>query len=181
VRDSDAERIGKRLHAEGLASANFGNLSIRDPAGFHIKRKNAYLDTPGPLVFVPFEGPVPEDASRESIVHREIYQSTPAGAVVHAHPPHAIALSYFCDEVRPDDCEGELLCPVIRVVEGASGTPLLARAVAEALRFSPVVIVRGQGTFAAGATLDEAYVVTSAVEHACRILILRRQLSGDRR
>jgi L-fuculose-phosphate aldolase len=181
MQDSDAERIGKRLHAEGLTCANFGNLSIRDPAGFHIKRKNAYLDTPGSLVFVPFEGPVPEDASRESVVHREIYRSTPAEAVVHAHPLHAIALSYFCDEIRPGYCGGEMLRPVIRVVEGASGTPALARAVADALRFSPAVIVRGHGTFAAGATLDEAYVVTSAVEHACRILILRRQVSRESR
>ncbi|MDD1678529.1 MAG: aldolase [Methanomicrobiales archaeon] len=176
MRDSEAERIGRRLHKEGLASGNFGNLSVRDEAGFYIKRRNAYLDMPGALVFVPQNGPVPVDASRESIVHREIYQNTSAKAIVHAHPSYAIALSYFCDEITPYDYEGEMLCPRVRVVEGASGTRDLARTVASALRSSPVVIVRGHGTFAIGATLDEAYVITSTVEHACRILFLRSQV-----
>jgi L-fuculose-phosphate aldolase len=180
LRDTTAERIGKRLHAEGLVRANFGNLSLRDVAGFHIQRRNAYLDAPGPLVFVPFEGPVPDDASRESIVHREIYQLTSAKAVVHAHPPHAITLSYLCNGVKPYDCEGEMLCPVIPVVTGESGTPELARAVAEALHNASAVIVRGHGTFAVGATLDEAYVVTSAAEHSCRILVLLRQMGMEK-
>jgi L-fuculose-phosphate aldolase len=179
MRDSEAERIGRRLHAEGLVSGNFGNLSVRDGDAFYIKRKNAYLDVPGTLVFVPLGGPFPGDASRESLMHQEIYRATPAGAIVHAHPPHAIALSYLSDEVKPRDCEGEMLCPVIRVVEGALGTPALAHTVAEALRKSPAVIVRGHGTFAIGTTLDEAYVITSAVEHACRILILLRQVRRE--
>ncbi len=174
------ERIGKRLHAEGLVHANFGNLSLRDGDGFHIQRRNAYLDAPGPLVYVPFEGPVPDDASRESIVHREIYRLTSARAVVHAHPPHAIALSYLCNEVKPHDCEGEVLCPLIPVVTGESGTPELAGMVAEALRNAAVVIVRGHGTFAVGATLDEAYAVTSAAEHSCRILVLLRQIGREK-
>lgn len=176
MRDSEAERIGKRLHAEGLIGANFGNLSIRDKEGFYIKRKNAYLDTPGMLVFVPWKGPIPLDASRESIVHREIYLATLAEAVVHAHPPHAIALSYVCDQVISRNCEGEMFCPVIQVVEGASGTAALAKVVAKGLLTSPAVIVRGHGTFTAGTSLDEAYVITSAVEHACYILVLLEQI-----
>jgi L-fuculose-phosphate aldolase len=179
--DNEAKRIGKRLHIEGLVSGNFGNLSIRNKVGFYIKHKDAYLDMPGPLVFVPFEGPIPREASHESIVHRQIYQVTPAKAVIHAHPPHAIALSFLCEEVNPCDCEGELLCPSIPVVEGASGTLALSRAVADRLRTSPAVIVRGHGTFASGATLDESYVITSAVEHACRILVLLRQIHQEKR
>jgi L-fuculose-phosphate aldolase len=179
MRDTDAERIGKRLYAEGLVSGNFGNISMREDSGLFITRRNAYLDSPVGLVFVPLEGPIPKEASRESVVHREIYRDTSHRAVVHAHPPHAIALSYTCSEVKPLDCEGELLCPHIPVVEGASGSPDLARLVTLSLRESAAVIVRGHGTFAAGATLDEAYIITSAVEHACRVLILKRQISDE--
>jgi L-fuculose-phosphate aldolase len=178
MRDSEAERIGRRLHAEGLVSGNFGNLSVREGKGFYIKRKSAYLDVPGTLIFVPLGGPVPGEASHESIVHQEIYRVTPAEAIVHAHPLYAIALSYLCDEVKPRDCEGELLCPVIRVVEGAAGTQALAHTVSEALRTSSAVIVRGHGTFSIGMTLDEAFVITSAIEHACRILMLLRQVES---
>jgi L-fuculose-phosphate aldolase len=175
MRNTDAERVGNRLHAEHLVSGNFGNMSVRAADGFYITRKNAYLDTPGTLVFVPTQEPVPAEASRESLVHREIFRMTAAEAVVHAHPPHAIALSYLCNEVKPCDCEGEMLCPRIGVVDGASGSPTLAHVVAAALQMSPAVIVRRHGTFAIGATLDEAYVITSAVEHGCRILMLLGQ------
>jgi len=176
--DTEVARIGKRLHAEGLVGGNFGNVSIREAGGLYIKRKNGYLDEEEPLIHVPLEGLAPDTASRESVVHQEIYRTTSYRAVVHAHPPHAIALSYVFDEITPQDCEGVFLCPRIRVVDGASGTPALARTVAFALQTAPAVIVRGHGTFAAGSTLDEAYVVTSAVEHACRILILTRHMTG---
>jgi len=65
-----------------------------------------------------------------------------------------------------------MLCPEIPVVGGEPGTDEIARNVAEALRGSHIVIVRGHGTFAAGKTLDEAYIYTSIAEYACRILFL---------
>ena len=37
-----------------------------------------------------------------------------------------------------------------------------------------LVIARGHGTFAGGATLDEAFQLTSLAEHACRVLAFRK-------
>jgi L-fuculose-phosphate aldolase len=81
------------------------------------------------------------------------------------------------DRIVPEDSEGLLLCPVIPVVAGEPGTQELADAIAEALMTSKLVIARGHGTFAAGATLDEALVLTSLAEHSCRVLALKRDFS----
>ena len=171
------ERIGKRLFAEHLIGGNFGNISARKgDEGFFIKRTGAYLDVAGELVFVPLKGDVPPDASSEYRVHREVYRKTSHEAIVHAHPPYAIAASLVKDEVIPEDSEGELLCPKIPVVQGAPGSQEIADTVTRALTSSKLVIARGHGTFAAGRTLDEAYVYTSLAEHSCRVLILKRNL-----
>jgi len=173
MHNPDFERIGKRLFAEHLVGGNFGNMSIRKgDEGFFIKRSGTYLDNPGELVFEPMAGNTPKEASSEYRVHRAVYKTSPCMAVVHAHPPHAVALSLVCDEVIPQDSEGQMFCPIIPVVQGSPGTDVLAMRVAEGLVRAPVVIARGHGTFAAGKTLDEAYTFTSLAEHSCHVLAL---------
>ena len=173
---AEFERIGKRLFAEHLVGGNFGNISIRrEDAGFLIKRTGAYLDVQGELVFVPFVGDVPKEASSEYRVHREVYTMSPCyRAIVHAHPPAAIAASLVLDEIIPEDSEGQMLCPLIPVVTGAPGSQEIADNVASVLVHSKLVIVRGHGSFAAGKTLDEAYLYTSLAEHSCRVLALKK-------
>ncbi len=169
------ERIGKRLFSEHLVGGNFGNISIRDDqAGFYIKRTGAYLDVATEPVFVPLEGEVPEGASSEYRVHREVYKKTSHIAIVHAHPPAAVALSLVRNEIRPEDSEGIMFCPVIPVVSGEPGSQEIADTVSDALISSKLVVARGHGTFAAGKTLDEAYLYTSLCEHACRVLAIKQ-------
>ena len=170
-------RIGRRVLAEGLVSGNFGNASVRSGAGFLVKRSGAYLDDPGPLVPVPLEGPVPPGASRESLVHRTIYRVTPHLAILHTHPPYVVTLSLAQDKVVPIDSEGLLLCPVIPVVDGDPGSLILGDRLAHALLQGKIAIARGHGTFAAGRNLEEAYLVTSAAEHACQIIYLSGTLA----
>lgn len=172
LHDSEPERIGRRLRQEGLVSGNFGNMSLRGRGGFYIKRSGAFMDDPWEPVFVPFEGHTPAAASREERVHREIYLRTGHRAVIHAHPPNAIAASFLFEQVIPQDSEGLLLCPWIPVVTGEPGSQELAGAVAEALVTHPIAIARGHGTFAAGRDLLQAFLLTSAAEHSCRILLL---------
>lgn len=170
------ERIGKRLFAEHLVGGNFGNMSVRKGnEGFFIKQTGAYLDVAAELVFVPLQGDVPETASSEYRVHRAVYGKTKHEAIVHAHPPCAIAASLVKDEIVPEDSEGEMFCPKIPVVQGAPGSTEIAEAVANALLSCKLVIARGHGTFAAGKTLDEACVYTSLAEHSCRVLALKKQ------
>jgi L-fuculose-phosphate aldolase len=150
-------------------------MSVREgDRGFSIKRTGAYLDVPGEYVFVPFEGDVPKDASSEYRVHRAVYKTTPYRAIVHAHPQFAIAASLVMDSIKPLDSEGEQFCPFIPVVNGTPGTEDLADKVAGALVHSGLVIARAHGTFAAGNTLNEAFLLTSLAEHACKILAFKK-------
>ena len=94
------ERIGKRLFAEHLVGGNFGNISIKKGNdGFFIKPTGAYLNVATELVFVPLDGDVPETASSEYRVHREVYRKTNHTAIVHAHPPFAVAASLVMDKL----------------------------------------------------------------------------------
>jgi L-fuculose-phosphate aldolase len=171
------ERIGKRLFAEHLVGGNFGNISIRKgKEGFFIKRSGAFLDIAAEPVFVTLKGEAPPEVSSEYRVHLEVYKHTSHEAVVHAHPPYTIAASLVMDEIVPEDSEGRMFCPKIPVVQGAPGSQEIADNVTHALASSKLVIVGGHGTFAAGKTLDEAYVYTSLAEHSCRILSLKRIL-----
>jgi L-fuculose-phosphate aldolase len=168
------ERIGKRLFAEHLAGGNFGNISIKKGNdGFFIKPSGAYLNVATELVFVPLDGEVPETASSEYRVHREVYRKTNHTAIVHAHPPFAVAASLVMNKIVPEDSEGVMFCPEIPVIQGAPGSQEIADAVVKVLSCSNLVIVKGHGTFAAGKTLDEAYVFTSLAEHSCRVLALK--------
>ena len=169
---SDFERIGKRLFAEGLLVANFGNMSVRSGDGFFITRSGSYLDAPGTPVLVPMDGEVPSEASSEYRVHREIYRKTWHNAIVHAHPPHVVACSLISDQIVPLGSEGIMFSPVIPVVDGMPGSEELASQVAVALGTARVVIARGHGTFAAGKNLDEAYIFTSLADHSSHILLL---------
>jgi L-fuculose-phosphate aldolase len=156
------ERIGKRLFAEHLAGGNFGNISIKKGNdGFFIKPSGAYLNVATELVVVPLDGEVPETASSEYRVHREVYRKTNHTAIVHAHPPFAVAASLVMNKIVPEDSEGVMFCPEIPVIQGAPGSQEIADAVVKVLSCSNLVIVKGHGTFAAGKTLDEAYVFTS--------------------
>jgi L-fuculose-phosphate aldolase len=168
-------RIGKRLVAEHLVVGNFGNISRRVPGeGFYIKCTGTYLNSSEEPVFVPLYGDVAKEASSEFRVHRAVYLQTPYEAIVHAHPPYAVAASLVLDEVVAEDCEGQIFCPLIPVTVGAPGSDEIAMNVARVLGEKPLVIVRGHGTFARGKNLDEAFQYTSLAEHSCRVLALKR-------
>ncbi len=163
--------VGTRLHQEGLVASVFGNLSRRVEGGFEITPTGSFLDAPSRLVFVSDEGVAEAGASSEYRVHLQAYRRTDAEAIVHAHPPYAVALSLSCDTIIPVDSEGKMLLPKIPVVDGEPGTDELAEMIAAALVSSPLVIARGHGTFARADTLINAYILTAVAEHAARILV----------
>jgi len=176
---TEFQRIGKRLFAEHLIGGNFGNISVRDTCegrdGFYIKSTGAFLDDFVEPVFVPLEGNVPPEASSEYRVHKAVYKTTTFSAIVHAHPPHAVAASFVFDAVEPKDSEAVMFCPKIPVVTGAPGSQEIADNVAHALKQAKVTIVRGHGTFAAGKNLEEAFIFTSLAEYSCKVLLLKEQ------
>lgn len=177
----DLTEAGKDLRADGLVTSHGGNVSVRRPrGGAVVSATGAMLGrlTDDLLVAVEADGELREaDAaapSSDTAVHLAIYEACPdAGAVVHAHPVHAIALGYERDAIDPANLEGRLFLgsvPVLDVEWEASAQP-----VAEALREHPIVVVRGHGSYARGADVWDALRVTSTLEEAARILTLSGQ------
>ncbi len=173
---TDFPRIGTRLFSEHLVGGNFGNMSVKTDDGYFITKTGSYLDAdPEQIVLMPLNGRVTPGASSEWRVHTAVYNTSEHKAIVHAHPPYAVALSLLTDsEIITIDSEGKLLAPTIQVVDGPCGSELLVDVVADGLRTANIVIARGHGTFAAGRDLDQAYLYTSLAEHCCKVLHLTK-------
>jgi L-fuculose-phosphate aldolase len=167
--------IGEDLYTAQMISSHGGNLSIRLGDRVIIKRRGAMLGRlkPNDLIETRLDkndsGVVL--ASTELIVHRAIYQQTPALAVCHCHPRTAVAFSFSRDELVPIDNEASYLLKKIPVVteEFASGTPQMANKVAEALKNYKIILLRGHGSFAIGQTIDEAFHWSSTLEESCQM------------
>ncbi|MCY3655993.1 MAG: glycerate kinase [Chloroflexi bacterium] len=177
----DLIEAGTDLRADGLVTSHGGNVSARRPrGGAVISATGAMLGrlTDDLLVAVEADGELrdADDAapSSDTAVHLAIYEAcTDAGAVVHAHPVHAIALAYGRDAIDPANLEGRLFVGSVPVLEAEWETS--AQPVAEALREHPIVVVRGHGSYARGTDVWDALRVTSTLEEAARILALSGQ------
>jgi len=117
-------------------------------------------------------------ASIELAVHRAIYRETPALAIVHAHPPHAVALSLTETEIAPSDAEGLSIVGRVPVLgwnmEIKQGG--LADIIAQALKQCKIVMVHSHGSFAIGQLLEEAHNYTTTLEESCQVICLLRSL-----
>ena len=122
-------------------------------------------------------------------MHETVYSHVArARAVVHAHPPHAVALSVAFPELKEVPCEfmSEVILAVgaIPIVDFAvpgtleMGTNLLKHLTH---RFSDttvgcrVMILRNHGALCWGETLQEAWLGMERLEHVC--LTLHKALS----
>ncbi|NYT00119.1 MAG: aldolase [Methanocellales archaeon] len=169
--------FGKKLVESGLVGFHFGNISIRVGNKMFITKRGAMLDeiSVGSVVEIDVKESKSFDseASMESTVHKQIYRSTSYLAVIHAHPTYAVVESLVCqDNIKPMDCEGLYYLRDIPIVEGKTGSKKLANEVSTVLRDYKGVIVRGHGTFSTGKNLEEAYIITSMIEHSCKVKYL---------
>ncbi len=179
---SQFQTVGHDLFTKGLVSSHSGNLSIRLGEKVIITRRTSGLgcleehdlietginknDRNTPL------------ASIELAVHRAIYRQTPASAIVHAHPSHAVALSLTETEIVPIDAEGLSIVgrvPVLgwhmKVKPGG-----LADIIAQALKQHRIIMVHGHGSFAVGQLLEEAHNYTATLEEGCQVICLLKSL-----
>jgi len=175
-----------RLAMRGYVTAHGGNISIRSGNTVWITRHASSLEDlkPEDVVKIRMDEPVGFDiiASTETPVHLNIYRKTANLAVVHAHPKHAITLSFYYDEIVPMDSEAYHVLRKVPVVEGSPGSQMLAENVANALAKHHAVIVRGHGVFTAAKFIDIAYQYMIMVEHAAEIIFLNElfKLTGKK-
>ena len=183
---SQFQAVGRDLFQRGLVSSHSGNLSLRLGDSLVITRRGCMLGDIRDLDLIETRldrsDRISPLASSELAVHRAVYLHSEARAVVHAHPPHAITLSFTEKEVVPCDGEGVKLLPLVPVLGGVGITPRdIADSIAEALKEHHIVLVYGHGCFAAGQLLEETLLWTTALEESCHILFLLKTLGRQPR
>jgi L-fuculose-phosphate aldolase len=177
------QKVGRDLFTCGLISGTSGNLSIRLGDRLVITRRTSNKANLEELDLIETgiwknERNTPL-ASSELAVHRAIYQTTPATAIVHAHPPHAVALSLTEDEIVPNDDDGKTMISYVPIIGHTPTTIVpgaLADIIAQKLLTTRIVMVRGHGSFAIGQILEEAYGITATFEESCKVLCLLKSL-----
>ncbi len=170
-------QAGEDLVRLGLTSSHGGNMSIRHQGRILITTHFAMMGrlVPGDVLEIPLrEEPdrITSDASHDAPLHQLIYKFTPAVAVVHAHPAHAVALSLKHEVIAPQDLEGSVFLreiPVVTTLEEASRVP-------QVLQTHVAMMVRGHGSYAVGRTLVEALAYTSALGLSCEVAYLASRL-----
>jgi len=173
--------IGKLCYARNYIVGADGNLSARladgtiliTPAGamkgFLEPTHLAHIDTDGKTVD---GGP---GASTERGIHIVAYEERPEmKAVVHAHPPHAVAMT-----IAGIDLQAPIIPEIVVTIGGiptapfaTPGTDELGDSIREILRCSDTVLMTHHGSVTLGTNLLDAYKKLDMIEHTARILWL---------
>jgi L-fuculose-phosphate aldolase len=174
----DLISAGSQLYERGLQTPRSGNLSAREGRVFWITRTGTNLARLTEAQFVRVElddhAAIPSDASVETPVHRGVYNASEARAIVHAHPPYAIAAAETVGEGGITPIHNEALVglkwiPVIDTSVLGEDTGEDVGAIATQLSRWPALVIRGHGAFTIGDNIDEALYKMVLLEEVCKI------------
>ncbi len=181
----DICEIGRRIYDRGYAAGFDGNISVR-------LSENEVLCTPtmiskgfmqpDDLCVVDLEGQQLRGRRKrtsEVLLHLTIMQArSDVQAVVHCHPPHAIAFSLAREPIpqcllpEVELCLGE----VPTVPYQTPGSPAVSDAVRPLVDQAKIILLASHGTVSYDDSLEKAYWWTEVLDSYCRILLLARQL-----
>lgn len=180
-------RVGALCYQRNLLAGADGNISARLSDGSILVTPTGAIKgflTPANIARVDMDGreldggPKP---SSEIGIHLVSYRERPdRHALVHAHPPHAVALSI---------AEIDMMLPVIPEIVvsiggtpttplATPGTPELPESIRKVVRCSDTLIMKNHGAVCLGSNLMDAYKKLDMVEHTARILWLAHMAGG---
>jgi L-fuculose-phosphate aldolase len=180
--------ICRRLHARNLLAAADGNVSYRvsdeeiwiTPTGLN----KGFIEEKDLAVITLDNRILRGDPSGERLMHLEVYRTRPeARAVVHAHPPTAIAWSVARPDLKelPSDALSEVILAVGKIPIASyarPGTQDMGDVLKPLLAESRVMILARHGALSWGESLDEAYNGMERIEHISQILKSAVDLGG---
>jgi L-fuculose-phosphate aldolase len=181
-------RATRTLYERGHNAPLDGNVSARLGDGFLCTPSAVHKGQLAPSRVVrlaPDGSPVDRSnkPSSELAMHLAIYRARPdVGAIVHAHSPHAVALTVAgLDLERLPIPEAITAFGRIPTVPYASPTTTaLADAALPYARELDAFILERHGPVCLGPTVDEALWRLEVLEHTARIVVLAHSLGGAR-
>ncbi|MDH5633582.1 MAG: class II aldolase/adducin family protein [Gammaproteobacteria bacterium] len=167
-----------------LNDSHSGNASISDAHGMWITPTGACAETvtKSDLVYCPHNQSIPDNASRDSMLHRAIYSTRPdARVVLHAHPSHALALTLNGLDFTPEDFEGNLYFGTVPVVSINYDTWFSdsAEKISKALLDNNIVIARGHGVYSCSDSMEQAFKWISSLESSAHIAAIEQALTKN--
>lgn len=180
--------VGRRMYARGFVAANDGNISVRLSAdrvlttptgvskGFMSPERMAVVDMSG----APLDANKP---SSEIRMHLFIYRERPeVQAVVHAHPIYATG--FATAGLALQECvAAEIIATLGSIPLARYGTPStedLAESLRPHVHRNDAYLLANHGVVAVGKDLWEAYYRLERVEHYANIILVSRQLGGEK-
>jgi L-fuculose-phosphate aldolase len=178
--------ICERLHNRNMLAGADGNISFRisddeiliTPSGI----AKAFM-APEQMAVINLKGEILDGKpSSERLMHLEVFRSCPkAKAIVHAHPPTAIAWSIAFPTLKklPSECLSEVILAtgdIPFVPYARPGTEAMGEVLKPFLPNSRAMILRSHGAITWGEDLDEAYRGMERIEHSAQILATAKQL-----
>lgn len=181
-------QVCQHLHDRNLLAAADGNVSVKEndqtiwitPTG----QTKAFMNNSELACMTIDNQIISGKPSSERKLHLAVYRKCPnAKAVVHAHPPHAIAWSLAFADMKelPYKSLPEVILATgkIPIVPYARpGSHEMGEALLPFLPDHKVLILQKHGAVAWGETLDEAYRGIERVEHISYILKLAVELKN---
>ena len=184
-------RVCRLIWEKGFVAASDGNVSVRlgkehlltTPSGV----SKGFL-SPSDVVLCDMDGqPAAQygaaknkyKPSSEILLHLEVYRQRPdVRAVVHAHPP--LALAFTIAGVSLAQCVlPEVVVNLGQVPTTAYATPATPegpQVIGDLIRDHDALIIDRHGTVTVGPTLWDAYMKLEKVEHLAQVTLAARQL-----
>lgn len=179
--------IGKLCYSRGLIAGADGNLSQRlsdgtiliTPAGamkgFMSPEHLAHVDMSGRVVD---QGPGP---SSEIGIHLVCYEERKEmRAVLHCHPPHAVALT-----VAGIDLQTPVIPEIVVTIGGiptapygTPGTSELPDSIRDLVRCTDTLIMKNHGSVCVGTNLLDAFKKLDMLEHTAKILSIAHSVGN---
>jgi ribulose-5-phosphate 4-epimerase/fuculose-1-phosphate aldolase len=180
-------RFGKSIFDRGLTAGSSGNISVRVDDGWLMTPTGSSLGSLDPARISRLDDKgkhVGGDApTKESFLHVAMYEQRPkAGAVVHLHSVHSVAVSCMAD-IDPADVLPPLTAyyvmrvgtlPLIRYFP--PGDLDLAKAVREMASKHHAVLLANHGPVVAGTSLEDAVYATEELEETAKLYLLLRDM-----
>ncbi|MFZ5943770.1 MAG: class II aldolase/adducin family protein [Bacillota bacterium] len=178
--------IGKKMIADGLAAATWGNISVKDQGKIFITPSGMDYQSLAPedIVAVDEHGIILEGLrkpSSEMLLHLEIYRHrADVLAIVHTHSLYASAYAAARKSIEPliEDM-AQVIGGTVEVAQYAlPGSKELALNTVAALGNKGAALLANHGVVGVGNTLAEAYKACLLVEKTAHIGIAAQGLGG---
>lgn len=179
----------KILAEEGQGDLIWGHMSARLPGAdvYYMKPAQFGLEEIGPddLLLLSRTGDVlwgRHSRHSEFPIHAEIYRARPdVNAVVHTHPPAAVAFSASDRRLLPVSHEGVLFTdlPLFTLTTDLIVTREQGQALAAALGSARAVLLRNHGIVTVGATVAAACMHAIFLAKACQVQLMAHALADS--